>query len=180
MRSSTFSTEYGRRYSETSGRPRSSEYSRPNGRLCVFLHGAVLAAVVLVVVSNCAITEIPVVFETADEAWYWVSTNITPCEQEGWWHPAKVYMERAGNCMGFSALLAYFWCELGLDAACASVGNPPDHCVVICDGVLYEPQVYGMVLHGVAYDQIFSVGYIENVGAMPYNYEYGEPFGFRR
>jgi len=126
---------------------------------------------ICIVATGCQIwmpdLTIPEDFDTLDEAWIWVSTELEYMEQSDWWHPAKVYQEGGGSCMGFSTLFAYFARDLGYEPEIV-LWHAANHSLVKIDGVLYEPQVYGMYyiyLEG-GYTTV-SLEYVEKIGRMP-------------
>lgn len=57
--------------------------------------------------------DIPLGFETIDEAWLWVSRNITYQPKDYWPHPEEVYRTRTADCQGYSVLLGYFLAKMG-------------------------------------------------------------------
>lgn len=100
---------------------------------------------------------IPMSFDTYQEAWYWVATNIEYDYDapQYWPHPETVYSISMADCRGYSILLAWFLYDMGYDPI-ITVYDPywgeVLHAVVYVEGIGYlEPQIYGL------YDSVYNV-----------------------
>lgn len=91
-------------------------------------------------------------FNTFNEAWYWVVSNIeyksdqdVHGKSEEWQTPEQTFYRKTGDCEDFASLLGYFAKELGMSASVVRiVDSSGGHAILKVNGIYIEPTYYGM------------------------------------